>query len=121
MNIKGIVIGGLCTITATVSGALVYRECRQIWLPEQTPKAVPRAMEHPIVESLKQERIEEIVSSARVYIPQSVSQHDVAKHLRRLPDGWHASPIKIDTAPQNGFVLDKDHTWVRDFRTGKKE
>ncbi len=45
--------------------------------------------------------------------------HDVSKHLRNLPQGWQASPEKIATAAEYGFVLLPGQTWVNTYSTGK--
>ena len=37
---------------------------------------------------------------------------EVAKHIRNLPDGWHASPGKIASAVENGVALAEGQTWV---------
>ncbi len=43
---------------------------------------------------------------------------DVSKHLRNLPEGYHASAEKIATALENGFVLGDGQTWVEGFTKG---
>ena len=43
---------------------------------------------------------------------------DVAKHIRNLPEGWHASADKIATALENGFELAEGQTWVADYMKG---
>lgn len=40
---------------------------------------------------------------------------DVTGHLRNLPTGQHASPEKIATAAENGFMLGNGQTWVSDY------
>ena len=43
---------------------------------------------------------------------------DVAKHVRNLPEGWHASPEKIATALENGIELLDGQTWVDSYWKG---
>lgn len=43
---------------------------------------------------------------------------DVAKHVRNLPEGWHASPGKIATALENGIELLDGQTWVDSYWKG---
>lgn len=44
--------------------------------------------------------------------------HDVAEHLRNLPEGWKASAKKIATAVEHGYDLCPGQTWVEAYRTG---
>jgi len=37
---------------------------------------------------------------------------DVSKHIRKLPDGCYASLKKIESALENGFMLEEHQTWV---------
>ncbi len=43
---------------------------------------------------------------------------DVHKHVRNLPEGYHASPDKIATALENGIELLENQTWVVDYTKG---
>ena len=47
----------------------------------------------------------------------SRAAHDVSKHIRTLPPGRHASPIKQATAAANGFTLLPNQTWVKGYST----
>ncbi|MHB9796100.1 hypothetical protein [Streptococcus suis] len=38
-----------------------------------------------------------------------------SKHIRNLPEGQKASPEKIRTAEENGFLLEDGQTWVDDY------
>lgn len=38
-----------------------------------------------------------------------------SKHIRNLPKGQSASPEKIRTAEENGFILKDGQTWVDDY------
>lgn len=44
--------------------------------------------------------------------------HDVAEHLRNLPEGRKASPEKIAAAAEHGYDLLPGQTWVENYRTG---
>ena len=50
--------------------------------------------------------------------PAPRSPHIVPKHLRTLPEGHHASPLKLATAAANGFTLLPNQTWVKGYSTG---
>ena len=44
--------------------------------------------------------------------------YEVSKHIRNLPEGYNASPEKIASAVENGFVLQDGQTWVKTYNTG---
>lgn len=43
---------------------------------------------------------------------------EVQKHIRNLPEGWHASAEKIATALDNGIILEAGQTWVENYMKG---
>ena len=43
---------------------------------------------------------------------------EVSRHIRNLPDGWHASPGKIAEALNNGIILMDGQTWVDSYMKG---
>ncbi len=43
---------------------------------------------------------------------------EVQKHIRNLPQGYHPSIAKIETALENGIELAPHQTWVRDYQKG---
>ena len=43
---------------------------------------------------------------------------EVHKHVRNLPEGYHASPEKVATALDNGIELLNNQTWVADYTKG---
>lgn len=43
---------------------------------------------------------------------------EVSKHIRNLPDGYHASPEKVATALENGIQLLDNQTWVMNYTKG---
>ncbi len=45
--------------------------------------------------------------------------HDVAGHIRNLPEGWKASAQKIATAAEHRYDLLPGQTWIETYRTGK--
>lgn len=47
-----------------------------------------------------------------------LTNHDpieVSNHIRNLPEGWNASPLKIETAQDYGFNLEQGQTWVDSY------
>ena len=43
---------------------------------------------------------------------------EVSRHIRNLPDGWHASPEKIAEALKNNIILMDGQTWVDSYMKG---
>lgn len=43
---------------------------------------------------------------------------EVSRHIRNLPDGWHASPEKIAEALKNNIILVDGQTWVDSYMKG---
>lgn len=40
---------------------------------------------------------------------------EVKSHIRKLPDGMHASPMKELTALEHGYMLNPGETWVEAY------
>lgn len=45
-------------------------------------------------------------------------QFEVSRHIRNLPEGWHASPEKIAAARDNNIELMDGQTWVESYKKG---
>ena len=43
---------------------------------------------------------------------------EVSRHIRNLPQGWHASPEKIAEALDNNIILADGQTWVDTYVKG---
>ena len=43
---------------------------------------------------------------------------EVSRHIRNLPDGWHASPEKVAEALKNSIILMDGQTWVDSYVKG---
>lgn len=44
--------------------------------------------------------------------------YEVSRHIRNLPDGWHASQEKIEEALKNNISLVEGQTWVESYTKG---
>ena len=82
-------------------------------LLEKTPEAIPTVNSASNVQVMHAKVIEEVDILRTDKIP-----HDVAEHLRNLPEGWKASAEKIATAAEHGYNLRPGQTWVEAYRTG---
>lgn len=43
---------------------------------------------------------------------------EVSRHIRNLPDAWHASPEKVAEALKNNIILMDGQTWVDSYMKG---
>lgn len=79
----------------------------------KTPECIPVKKTVAVTEAVPLMDIVEINIVTADRIP-----HDVAEHLRNLPEGWKASAEKIATASEHGYDLLPGQTWVEAYRTG---
>lgn len=116
---KALIIAGISigTLIAIVLGIKNREAIKALWasLRKVAEKPAVHAMKAPPVEAAHPavEDVVTVVAQHRETIP-----FDVAKHIRNLPDGWHASADKIATALENGFELAEGQTWVSDYMKG---
>ena len=59
----------------------------------------------------------EVVIEPAAKIVRSLPQSpfEVTDHVRNLPEGWHASAVKIATAAEHGYELLPGQTWVEKY------
>ena len=117
---KELIIAGVCVaaIIAVIMGIKNREALGEAWsslrkLVEKTPEAIPTVNSASNVQVMQAKVIEEVDSLRIDKIP-----HDVAEHLRNLPEGWKASAEKIATAAEHGYNLRPGQTWVEAYRTG---
>ena len=107
----------IATLIAIVLGIKNREAIKGLWVSLR--KAVEKQAVHvtkiPPVETANpvMEDVVMVVAQHHDSIP-----FDVCKHIRNLPDGWHASAEKIATALENGFDLAEGQTWVTDYEKG---
>ncbi len=116
---KALIIAGISigTLIAIVLGIKNREAIKGLWasLRKAVEKPAIHVAKVPPVETARPsvEDVVTVVAQHREAIP-----FDVSKHIRNLPDGRHASADKIATALENGFVLAKGQTWVKDYAKG---
>ena len=108
----------IATIIAVIVGIKNHKALEEAWaslrkLVEKTPEMIPVAKLMSVTEVTPVKDIVEINIVTADRIP-----HDVAEHLRNLPEGWKASAEKIATAAEHGYDLLPGQTWVEAYRTG---
>lgn len=117
---KELIIAGvsIATIIAVIVGIKNHKALEEAWaslrkLVEKTPEMIPVAKLMSVTEVTPVKDIVEINIVTADRIP-----HDVAEHLRNLPEGWKASAEKIATTAEHGYDLLPGQTWVEAYRTG---
>ncbi len=117
---KELIIGGvsIVAIIAVIIGIKHHQTLEEAWTSlkksvKKTPETIPTAKPIPVTEVVPAKDIVEIniVTTDRI-------SHDVAEHLRNLPEGWKASAEKIAIAAEHGYELLPGQTWVEAYRTG---
>lgn len=76
-------------------------------VPEMVTKAAVNIPQEPIKDAVA------AVASNSDSIP-----FEVSRHIRNLPDGWHASPEKMAEALKNHIILVDGQTWVESYMKG---
>lgn len=119
---KELVIAGISagTIILIVLGIKNREIIKAIW------DSLKKAVKQPTV------KVTETITKVTVEIPQEHIQEaitavasnteslpfEVSRHIRNLPDGWHASPEKVAEALKNDIVLMDGQTWVDSYVKG---
>lgn len=117
---KELIIAGvsIAAIIAVIIGIKNHKALEEAWaslrkLVEKTPECIPVEKTVAATENVPVKDIVEINIVTADRIP-----HDVAEHLRNLPEGRKASAEKIATAAEHGYDLLPGQTWVEAYRTG---
>ena len=117
---KELIIAGvsIAAIIAVIIGIKNHKALEEAWaslrkLVEKTPEYIPVEKTVAVTEAVPVKDIVEINIVTTDRIP-----HDVAEHLRNLPEGWKASAEKIAKAAEHGYDLLPGQTWVEAYRTG---
>ena len=114
LSIAGI---SIATLTIVVMGVKNPDAIKGFWalLRKAIEKPAAHVSKIPPVETVHPvaQDIVTVVAQHREMIP-----FDVSRHIRNLPNGWHASADKIATALENGFELADGQTWVTDYVKG---
>lgn len=114
---KQLIIAGVSTaaIISIIVGIENQKALEEVWaslrkLIEKKPDVI--SVVDNTVSITEVTPVKDIVTTGKI-------PHDVAEHLRNLPEGWKASAEKIATAAEHGYDLLPGQTWVETYRTGK--
>ena len=116
---KALIIAGISitTLIAIVLSIKNREVIKGFWnsLQKVIDKSAVQVANLPPVETANPvlEDVVTVVAQHRESLP-----FDVSKHIRNLPEGWHASADKVATALENGFDLAEGQTWVMHYAKG---
>ena len=114
-NRKALIAAGISIglIIGIILGIKNADELKALWASLQNTPAAPAMTAAKSAAPVITEQTTAAVTRSSCTVP-----FDVSAHLRTLPEGWHASPDKVATALDNGFVLEEGQTWVESFTKG---
>lgn len=116
---KELIIAGI-SITAIIATIRCYKNgdsIEELWL------ALSKKIDKPPIELETVDTMEVFALASEPEIKDKVTilreapqfPYEVSDHIRSLPEGWHASPEKVATAAEHGFVLSPGQTWVENY------
>ena len=119
---KELVIAGIsvATLILIVLGIKNRESLKALW---DSLRKVTKEPTVKIVEPVIKAATEIPQDSAQEVIAVMTSNSDtlpfeVSRHIRNLPEGWHASPEKIAEALRNNIILMDGQTWVDSYMKG---
>lgn len=115
--IAGISIGTLILIILGIKNRAAIKA---LW------ESLRKVVKHPtakvtetvtkVTVEIPQEPIKEVITA--VASNSDTIPFEVSRHIRNLPDGWHASPEKVADALKNNIILMDGQTWVDSYMKG---
>ena len=116
--IAGISIGTLILIILGIKNRATIKA---LWESLRNVMIHPNAKVTEVVTKvtveIPQEPIKEVVTA--VTSNTDTIPFEVSRHIRNLPDGWHASPEKVAEALKNNIILMDGQTWVESYMKGE--
>ena len=109
MIIAGISIGTLILIILGIKNRAAIKA---VW------DSLKGVVKHPTAKAAEEvaKVVTEIVTA--VVSNSETLPFEVSRHIRNLPDGWHASPEKVAEALKNNIILMDGQTWVDSYVKG---
>lgn len=115
--IAGISIGTLILIILGIKNRATIKalwDSLRIVVKHPTAKVTETVTKVTI--EIPQEPIKKVVTA--VVSNSNTIPFEVSRHIRNLPDGWHASPEKVAEALKNHIILMDGQTWVDSYMKG---
>lgn len=113
---------GVGTLILIVLGLKNQEEIKSVW------KSLEEVAKRPAAKAVKETakvmveatpvRVPDIPSAVVTVTAQETIPFEVSRHIRNLPDGWHASPEKVAEALKNNIILGEGQTWVDSYMKG---
>lgn len=117
LTIAGISIGALILIVLGIKNQemikVVWDSLRKA-VKQPTAKAAEAVTK--VTVEIPLEPIQEVITA--VTSNSETLPFEVSRHIRNLPEGWHASPEKIAEALKNNIILMDGQTWVESYMKG---
>jgi len=117
---KELIIAGISIGTLIILGIKNRAAIKALWY------SLRKVVKHPAVKvtetvtkvmvEMPQEPINEVITA--VTSNSDTIPFEVSRHIRNLPDGWHASPEKVAEALKNNILLMDGQTWVDSYMKG---
>lgn len=113
---------GVGTLILIVLGLKNQEEIKSVWksLEEVAKRPAAKAVKETakVMVEATPERVPDIPSAVVTVTAQETIPFEVSRHIRNLPDGWHASPEKVAEALKNNIILGEGQTWVDSYMKG---
>lgn len=110
---------GVGTLILFVFGIKNQEEIKAVW------KSLEGVVRYPTVK-VNGEVTKAITETTPALVPEigavvsnsETLPFEVSRHIRNLPEGWHASPEKVAEALKNNITLQEGQTWVDSYLKG---
>lgn len=111
---------GIGTLVLIILGIKNQDTIKAVWISLQSivKRSTVKVTETVTKVSVEtpQEPVKEVVTA--VASNSDSIPFEVSRHIRNLPDGWHASPEKVAEALENNIILMDGQTWVDSYMKG---
>lgn len=117
---KELIIAGVGIAVLTISVVVLKKKATprvSLVIEDMTESILNKASSNE-VETVTKATSAAVISEVNETISHRKAAHDVASHLRNLPKGRYASPLKMATASEHGFQLSPGQTWIEAYTTG---
>lgn len=117
---KELIIAGVGIAVLTISVVVLKKKAtpRGSRVIEDMTKSILNKASSIEAESVTEATTTVVIGKVNETITHRKVSHDVASHLRNLPKGRCASPLKLATAAEHGFQLSPGQTWIETYTTG---
>ena len=117
---KELIIAGVGIAVLTISVVVLKKKAtpRISDVIEDMTESILNKASSTEAESVTKATSAVVIDEIKETITHRKLSHEVASHLRNLPKGRFASPLKMATAAEHGFKLSPGQTWIEAYTTG---